>query len=84
MISKMGLSKDLHSAKDSHISTPVDAKTEFHLRTDDVKHKCKVGENYTVTFPVVCTSADKEAIRLRQISKPYVDSMKEEKNYGKK
>lgn len=70
---------DLHEKKDSHISAPADGKMEWHLRSDDMKGKCKVGTNYYVMVPVVCTSVDKEATRLRQIGKPKVESMTEEK-----
>lgn len=78
MLAKMG--GDLHEKKDSHVSLPADSKMEYHIRTDDLKYKCKVGENYFVMVPVVCTSIDKEATRLRQIGKPRVEDFEEEDN----
>jgi hypothetical protein len=68
---------DLHEKKDSHVSFPADSKVEFHLRTDDLKGKCKIGTNYVVMIPVVCTSIDEEATRLRQIGKPTIQGMQQ-------
>lgn len=68
---------DLHEKKDSHVSFPADSKIEFHLRTDDLKGDCKIGKNYIVKIPVVCTSIDEEATRVRQIGKPTIQGMEQ-------
>lgn len=68
---------DLHEKKDSHVSFPADAKIEFHLRTDDLVGRCKISKTYMVKIPVVCTSIDQEATRLRQIGKPTIEGMEQ-------
>jgi hypothetical protein len=75
VIARMG--GDLHEKKDSHVSFPADSKIEFHLRSDDLKGKLKVGKNYFVKVPVVCTSIDDEATRCRQIGKPTVEGFEQ-------
>jgi hypothetical protein len=63
---------DLHVKKESHMAMPI-RDNEWHLKAEDVNEKCKPGENYTICVAVVCTSADKEGTRFRQIAKPYID-----------
>jgi len=66
--SKSPNEEDLHSGKDSHLSTSVLQNVEFHIRSNEVGHECEVGDKYYVKVPVEVTSKDKEMIRFRQMS----------------
>ncbi len=57
---------DLHQHKDSHLSLPVAANLEFHLRNEALTSKCKEGEHYFIVVPCVCTSYDDETTRFKQ------------------
>src|SRR5689334_6634281 len=65
--------RDLHVAKASHIALPVDGKTEWHLTADDTTIDPEPNKAYTISMPVICTSADAEGSRFRQISKAFVE-----------
>lgn len=64
---------DLHTRKDSHVALPFEAKTEWHLEDSDVNIPVKPDKRFMLVIPVICTSADAQDSRFRQIAKPFLE-----------
>lgn len=58
--------QDLHAAKASHLSVPVDSGVELHLKHSDIKIKCEQGRQYWIKVPVIMTSDEGDATRFLQ------------------
>lgn len=62
---------DLHVKKESHMASPMKDQ-EWHMKAGELNMKCIPGKPYTLNVAVICTSADEDGERFRQIAKYFV------------
>ena len=61
--------------KESHVSVPIDADTEYHLKSSDDPHNSVVGKKYVYCHEVICSSVDEKGKRYKPIGKPYIEDV---------